>query len=69
MVYDLRIMRSVNPIQCLVEPCQLRLFIILDNLRFLMVYDLRIMRSVNPIQCLVEPCQLRLFIILDNLGS
>lgn len=24
MVYDLRIMRSVNPIQCLVEPCQLR---------------------------------------------
>merc|ERR1719495_1250578 len=24
MVYDLRIMRSINPIQCLVEPCQLR---------------------------------------------
>jgi hypothetical protein len=24
MVYDLRIMRPVNPIQCLVEPCQLR---------------------------------------------
>ena len=24
MVYDLRILRSINPIQCLVEPCQLR---------------------------------------------
>jgi hypothetical protein len=66
MVYDLRIM---NPIQCPVEPCQLRLFFILGNLRFLMVSDLRLMRSVDPIQCLVEPCQLRLFIILGNLGS
>ena len=31
MVYDLRILRSVNPIQCLVEPCQLRYLPLRNN--------------------------------------